>query len=242
MKENKIVVFILVLVITILLVAGMFYQKMFTSRKEEVKNDTPTEIAQIAITPVTKKDHIMGNPDADIVLVEYVDFRCIYCKEFNNTLNRLMEEYGKKGNIAIVFRHFPTIDALDEEANSISIKSAIASECVGLLGGESAFWVFVSEVFNALQENLNEKSLKDIALNLNIEEEDYNKCLESGQFDSKIQQYINDGLNIYEIDPNFGTPYSIIIPKGGKQITLTGSQPFSIIKQIIEVYAFPSSN
>jgi len=47
------------------------------------------------VAPVTKNDHILGNANAPVKIVEYSDLECPFCKRFHETMNQVMDEYGK---------------------------------------------------------------------------------------------------------------------------------------------------
>ncbi len=59
------------------------------------------------VRPVSASDHILGNPSAPVVIIEYSDFDCTYCKGFHNTLHQVIANAGASGNVTWVFRHFP---------------------------------------------------------------------------------------------------------------------------------------
>src|SRR6185436_18063829 len=63
---------------------------------------TPEEIT---VPAVTDKDHVRGNPDAQVTIIEYSDTECPFCKTFHNTLKTLTTSYGDK--VAWVYRQFP---------------------------------------------------------------------------------------------------------------------------------------
>lgn len=44
------------------------------------------------------RDHIYGNPDAKISLIEYSNFECPFCKGFHPTAKKVVEAYGGKVN------------------------------------------------------------------------------------------------------------------------------------------------
>src|SRR3989339_1454113 len=75
----------------------------------QVGNDAQNEqvTADIEIAPVTENDHILGNPNAPIMIVEYSDFDCPFCKNFHGTMQKVMETYGEDGKVAWGYRHFP---------------------------------------------------------------------------------------------------------------------------------------
>src|SRR3990167_3200829 len=46
------------------------------------------------IAPVTEKDHITGDINAPVKIVEYSDTECPFCKRFHYTMKSIMEAYG----------------------------------------------------------------------------------------------------------------------------------------------------
>jgi len=57
------------------------------------------------VRPVSKNDHIYGNPGAAITLVEYSDYECPFCKRFHPTAKKLVDQ--SDGKVNWVYRHFP---------------------------------------------------------------------------------------------------------------------------------------
>ena len=45
------------------------------------------------MTPITSEDHIKGNPNAPVKIVEYSDMECPFCKRFHDTMNQVIDEY-----------------------------------------------------------------------------------------------------------------------------------------------------
>ena len=85
-------------------------------------------------------EHLIGNPEADIVMIEYSDYDCTFCQRVHPTLTQLVSD---DGNIAWAYRHFP-LTAIHPEA----LPKAIASECFAELGGAEAFWLFTETNFS----------------------------------------------------------------------------------------------
>lgn len=104
--------------------------------------------AKIALDPVTEKDHITGNPQADLIIVEYSDPECPFCKRFHETMMQAMDEYGKQGKVAWVYRHFP-LDAIHSKARH----EAEAIECAGELGGNEKLWEYVNTLYKITPSN-----------------------------------------------------------------------------------------
>jgi len=53
-------------------------------------------------------DPIAGNPDGDVVIVEFFDYRCPYCKR---VLDPLLQAVEQDGNVRLVFKEFPILGA-----------------------------------------------------------------------------------------------------------------------------------
>src|SRR3990167_9400150 len=81
---------------------------------------------------VTDKDWYKGNKNAKVVMVEYSDLECPFCKSFHPTMQQVMKDYGDK--VKWVYRHYP----LNFHANAQ--KEAEATECAGKLAGNDGFW------------------------------------------------------------------------------------------------------
>ena len=61
------------------------------------------------VSPVDiARDHVLGNPDADVTLVEYGSYACEYCHAAHRVVRELREEFGDR--IRYVFRHLPLTD------------------------------------------------------------------------------------------------------------------------------------
>jgi protein-disulfide isomerase len=188
--------------------------------------EEPEEIVREAVRPVDENDHIRGNPNAPIVILEYSDFDCPFCKSHHETMNKIMEDYGSTGQVAWVYRHFP-IEQLHPNAAGI----ALASECVADLGGNDAFWKFADLVFGEreINELTNITKLGSFATQSGVNEDDFNTCVESGKFIPEVNADFADAANAGAQ----GTPYSLVLV-GGQQGVINGAQPYEAVKQIIE--------
>ncbi len=60
-----------------------------------------------AAVEIRENDHVKGNKDAKVVLIEYSDFQCPACAYYAPFVERLAEDYPN--DILVVYRHFPLI-------------------------------------------------------------------------------------------------------------------------------------
>ncbi len=178
--------------------------------------------------PIGKDDHVRGNPDAPVKIVEYSDTECPFCKRFHGTMKEVMDEYGKDGEVAWVYRHFP-LDQLHSKAR----KEAVALECAGDQGGNDKFWAYADRLYEVTPSNngLDSAELPKIAQYVGLDMSKFNTCLGSTKYDKHIE---DDVQNAIATGGN-GTPWSIVVGKNGKKYPLSGAQPYSAVKQIIDL-------
>ncbi|MFA5799455.1 MAG: thioredoxin domain-containing protein [Candidatus Peribacteraceae bacterium] len=111
---------------------AMLANPNYVSKDKDVtnaKNVVPVDVAA---------EHIRGNKDARLAIIEYSDFQCPFCRNVHPTYQQLIALYGDK--IMWVYRHFPLGFHPDAEP------FAIGSECAAELGGSDAFWSFADKV------------------------------------------------------------------------------------------------
>lgn len=95
--------------------------------------------AQVTLPPIDAEDHVLGDANAPITIIEYSDLECPFCIRFHTTQETIMKEYA--GKVKWVHRHFP----LDFHANAKPY--AYAAECAAEVGGNDAFWGMVDFIF-----------------------------------------------------------------------------------------------
>ena len=180
------------------------------------------------MTPVTSKDHIRGDINAPVKVVEYSDTECPFCKRFQTTMNEVMDTYGKEGKVAWVYRHFP-IDQLHSKAR----KEAVAMECANELGGNDKFWEYADRLYEVTPANngLDLAELPKIAEYVGLDKSKFSTCLASTRYDKHIQDEVENA----QATGGNGTPWSIVVGKDGKKYPLSGAQPISAIKQLIDL-------
>lgn len=173
------------------------------------------------------EDHILGNKNALIKIVEYSDLECPFCKMFHQTMNKIMDTYGQSGKVAWIYRHFP-LDQLHSKARN----EARATECAAEQGGNDAFWKFTNKIFEITPSNneLDPSELQNIAVAIGIDKTSFVNCLSSNKYNDRIEKNIQDGIDAGAQ----GTPYSIIFTQKGRRIIVNGAQPYEEVKKMID--------
>jgi protein-disulfide isomerase len=174
--------------------------------------------------PISADDHIFGNPNAPVKIVEFSDLECPYCKNFHATIRQIMSAFGDQ--VAWIFREYP-IPELHPKASH----EAQAAECAAKLGGNDKFWQFIDKIFeitpsnNGLDQNLLGKTASDIGINA----DDFNTCLSSTYGQDKIKSDTQDALN----SGAEGTPYAIVVNGKGQKFVIPGALPFEQVSATV---------
>lgn len=188
--------------------------------------------ASTAVRPVDAKDHIRGNPNASVRVIEYSDFECPFCKSFHPTMQQAFDDYGKSGRLAWVYRHFP-LDSIHSKAR----KEAQASECAAELGGNEAFWSFAHNLFEVAPSNnrLDLSILPDIAKGVGIDRAKFVACLSGDERGGKYADHIESDLQNAMAAGGTGTPYTVVVAANGKTFPINGAMPYRVVKEIIDL-------
>ncbi|GMQ95633.1 MAG: hypothetical protein BMS9Abin14_081 [Gammaproteobacteria bacterium] len=138
-----------------------------------------------------EQDHIYGNPNAEVSLIEYSDFECPFCKRFHPTAKQVVDSFD--GRVNWVYRHFPLAFH-----NPGAQKQAEASECANALGGNEAFWSYANKIFERTRSNGNGfplDGLVPLAEEIGLDKDEFRACLESGKFTAHVLEDYEDGIN-----------------------------------------------
>jgi protein-disulfide isomerase len=176
---------------------------------------------------IKKDDHVFGDPDALITLIEYSDFECPYCQRFHVTAELLVNEFD--GKVNWVYRHFP-LSFHDPAAT----REAIATECADDIGGNDAFWEYAELIYERTSGNgigLDSNELVALAEEMELDKDEFEECLDSNKYQDRVKQDLKEGRQLGVK----GTPATFIVNnKTGESEFFSGAQPFEKLKGLIE--------
>lgn len=174
-------------------------------------------------------DPVKGNPNAEIIIVEFSDFQCPFCSRFyDQTLPLIQQNYIDTGKIKFVYRDFP-IDSLHPNARP----AHIAAECAD---DQGKFWEYHDILFERVGQwqSLSMSNLGDSFLayaeELELDQSNFIECLQS---ESTAQEVHSDYLAGVEYGIT-GTPGFFVGTEKDGFIKLNGAQPYSVFAQVIE--------
>lgn len=174
--------------------------------------------------PVDSSWHSLGRDDAPLVLVEFSDYQCPFCRRFHSeTFSELKKNYIDTGKLRFISRDLPL------DFHSFARKAAVAALCAGEHG---KYW----EMRDALITNsagLNETAITSTAGSLGLSASEFSACVESKKFDSAIQK---DSADAAALQIN-GTPTFVVgkISDGNLDgVRLVGAQPYGQFDQLMQ--------
>ena len=226
MVQNNLGIPIAIVIAGALIAGAVFYTSgsANTAGANQLQPEAPTGDLE-AMAPISGSDHIRGNPDAPVKIVEYSDTECPFCKRFHETMRQVVDA---NDDVAWVYRHFP-LDQLHKKAR----KEAVATECANELGGNDAFWKYLDRLFAVTPANdgLDPSELPKIAQYVGLDVAKFNECLASTKYDQHVEDEVQNAV----ATGGTGTPWSIVVSKSGKKYPLSGAQPLEAVKQLIDV-------
>jgi len=201
-----------------------------TIQNPQTKQATQEQFGPQIIRNISLDDDPMrGNPDASITIIEFSDFQCPFCAKFHKeTLPLLEKNYISTGKVNFVYRDFP-ITSIHPNA----VPAALASECAD---DQGKFWeihdmIFENQrIWQGLQPSQSTNLFKEYAVEIGLNVDEFNSCVDSGKYLNEIQNDLNDG-RVYGVT---GTPGFFV---GNAEIGFTkliGAQPFSSFQRVID--------
>jgi protein-disulfide isomerase len=92
----------------------------FERRNTEAQGDMDAALLQANYDALFNDGHswVGGNPDGDIVLVEFMDYKCGFCKRAHEAVKTFMEA---DGNVRLILKEFPILGPESELASRFAV-------------------------------------------------------------------------------------------------------------------------
>lgn len=160
-------------------------------------------------------DPYLGEEDAPIVIVEFSDFFCTFCKRhFDQTFTPILENYGQF--IRYVYRDYAQLTPESEPA-------ANAAQCA-FEQGQDVFWDFHNEFFNN-QDLLGRDFYIATAEKYGLDIDVYTSCLDEYRYGDEVGFDYLDG----QLEGVRGTPGFFI-----NGVFISGAQPYNLFERVIQ--------
>ena len=164
---------------------------------------------------VNNSDHLKGNLNANLEIVEYGDFECPHCAAAHPIIEKIMKEFGRQ--IKFIFRNFPL-----SEMHANAREAAKAAEAAGLQG---KYWEMHNSIFENqeyLQPNDFVKRAEKLGLDIQKFKMDMQNPIIGDKIDSDFESGIRSGVN--------GTPSFFI---NGNKFDGDASNLYQLIQESI---------
>lgn len=168
-------------------------------------------------------DYYRGSLDAKVVVVEFSDFQCPFCRRHvEDTQPTLDEKFVDTGEVMWIFKHFPL--SIHPQAPA----AAAASECAG---DQGKFWEMHDLLFTDQQAwSISDPSpvFADLASQLDLDVDAFNTCLADPAIAERVTSDLNDGAPFVQ-----GTPTFIVLFNGEGRI-IPGALPLDTFEQALQ--------
>jgi len=133
--------------------------------------------------PVTPEDHIQGDPDAELTLLEYGDYECPHCGRAYGIVKQVQKRFGRR--LRFVFRNFPL--------TQIHPHAQTAAETAEFAGAHGLFWEMHDLIFEN-QDRLGRPLLFALTEELGLDPQGLRDALTAGQFEPRVRRDFLSGV------------------------------------------------
>ena len=155
---------------------------LYVSRHATPPPAPPATTVALTERLVRPDNHVAGNPQASVTVVEFGDFQCPACGMAEGVAHEIRRKYASQ--VRFVFRQFPL-----ERIHTNALKAAEASECAA---DQGKFWEMVEKLYGG-DRDLSNEALVRYARELSLDGKQYEHCLESGATTARIRRDVEDG-------------------------------------------------
>jgi protein-disulfide isomerase len=139
---------------------------------------------QLLTMPVSDRDHIRGNVDAPITLLEYGDYECPDCFHAAPIVNLLREQFANK--LRFVFRHFPQ--------SNVHPHASTAAQAAEAAGQQGKYWE-MHDVLYKHQRDLIDHDITHFALMIGLELYRFEADISSERFAARVREDYASGVS-----------------------------------------------
>jgi len=167
----------------------------------------------------------LGNRNAAVVMIEYGDFHCPFCRQYaRETLPEVRKQYVESGNVLYAFRHFPL------QIHPRAPDAAVAGLCAARQG---RFWELHDRFFRAPRAVAPE-DLEGHARAVGVDLQKFRTCTRAGVARDDVRQDVEEARRL----GLRGTPGFAFGLRDGERVrvllSLSGAQPYATIAAILD--------
>ena len=179
------------------------------------------------LSPSMVNASALGNEQSKITIVEFADYQCPFCAQFNKeTKESIIENFIDTGKAKFLYKDLVVNDGSDKA----STLAAAASYCAAEQG---MYWEYHDELFkNSNGENtgwVTKDNLKQFANNVRVPDlMKFSDCVDTGKYNDVVSENDSFARNIgLQSTPSF------IFYNGTTPVAIQGAQPYEAFEQVI---------
>ena len=165
----------------------------------------PDTTTDMYVSGLTAADHMLGDPDAKLTLVEYGDYECPACIQAEPLVRHLVETQGH--HLRFVFRHYPLVE--------VHPHAELAAEAAEAAAAQGKFWPMHHLLF-AQKQHLDAVALAGYAESIGLDMLRYHGEMNDRIYTQRVQEHRRAGersglratptffLNDAVVDVSFG--------------------------------------
>ncbi len=205
-----------------IILAGSLIAKQIAKNANPALTDSqlPAAVLQKVDIEVPAGLPVMGSNDAKVTMIEFADFQCPYCKEWQDTVfDELKAQYIDTGKVRFLFMDYAF---LGDESNQ-------AAEAASCANDQNKFWEYHDKLYSEQegenQGKFKDQNLKRFASELNLDQAQFNSCLDNNTHQDKI-------INALATGESYGVNSTPTVFINGYKYP--GINTFDYYKQVIE--------
>lgn len=189
-------------------------QGQFTQSAALAKQTSGATDASLADL-VTSDDPVIGNADAPLTVVEFLDYECPFSSQAFPIIREAATKYPEK--IRLIIRDLPLDD--------IHPNARPAAEAAACANAQNRFWAYHDKLFQN-QQTLDKEHLILFAEQTGLDKDSFVQCLDGGRFRAEVQEDFQAGVEAGAV----GTPTFYI---NGRKFQ--GVIPEEVWEQLVQV-------
>ncbi|MGM0628967.1 MAG: DsbA family protein [Patescibacteria group bacterium] len=202
MKNDNLVT-ISIIIAGIIISGSLLYTRDFSFGSDNENTENQEEVTNIP--SARENEPLLGNPNADIIFIEYSDTECPFSSQFAREREKIMSTYGAEGKIAWIYRAI-------SGSNRTSAIKALSLECVSKNAENHKFWRYLRRIENKELEkdengDPNIDALISSARKEGIPQKQLRECIKNETYLKNIKRNLKEALS----EEARGTPFTVII-------------------------------
>ena len=203
----------------------VFFQSLDRVKHEQISQTEPSNPKRLAFDLMLKEEPVIGQSSAPLTIVEFSDYQCPYCSQFQNTIfPKLKQEFIDQGLLRFIHKDLPI--PFHEQAE----ESAKVARCAQR---QNAFWITHQALYDQ-QDCLPCKGPRAIAIAAGLSEQELDQCLKDPIIPNIIRSNQSEaGLHNITATPTFVIGPTIAADRH-RGLVVEGALPWPQFRRIIE--------